>query len=116
MLSGKIKATFEVQDPDDSEAGARPFIQLHTLGFVDAAIEKGVAHDSPLVELLHAIGIDLHVQDLLEDHVMSYAPISRPKAAAEVAEWLEAMAAMFRKGSEHLPLDLEPGTLYMPRR
>lgn len=115
MLSGKIKATFEVPDPDDAEAGARPFIQLYTLDLVDAAIEHGVADDSPLVELLHAAGIDLDVQDLLEDHVMSYAPSSRTEVATEVADWLEALATMFREGSEHLSLDLKPRTPYAPR-
>ncbi|QUE91265.1 hypothetical protein [Pseudomonas sp. SCA2728.1_7] len=116
MLSGKIKATFEVPSPDDAEAGSRPFIQLYTLDLVDAAIEHGVPDDSPLTNLLHAAGGELDVQELLENHVMSYVPSSRPAAADEVAEWLEALAAMFRSSSEHLSLDLKPRVSHGPRQ
>ncbi|RTY77160.1 hypothetical protein [Pseudomonas veronii] len=115
MLSGKIKVTFEVPSPLEAEEGMRPFVSINTMDIVDAAIESGLPDHSPLLNLIHQAGEDLDLQDLFEEHVMSWEPENRPAAADEIAEWLENLARVFRKGSEQLSLDLKPRLSPGPR-
>ncbi|EJM22037.1 hypothetical protein PMI21_00219 [Pseudomonas sp. GM18] len=108
MLSGKIGVTLEVPDQLADEEGVRPFICIDTTNIVDAAIGSGLPDHSPLLNLLHQAGTGVDFQDLLEEYVMSWEPESRPAAADAVANWLEGLAKLFRKGSEKLSLDLKP--------
>lgn len=108
MVSASIKVSFEFPDEEAVQTGLRPFIYLNTLDLVDAAIEGGVPDHSPVIGLIHQAGECFDVQDLLEGYVMSHVAESRSSAAFEVAEWLEALAKVFRKGSEDLSLDLKP--------
>lgn len=115
MLSGKIKVTFEVPDQLEAEEGVRPFISINTMDIVDAAIESGIPDHSPLLNLIHQATIDIDLENLFEDHVMSWEPDSRPAAAEELADWLEALARMLREAGEHLSLDLKPRPSPGPR-
>lgn len=115
MVSASIKVSFQFPDEEAVQVGLRPFIELDTLDLVDAAINAGVPDHSPLISLIHKAGESVDVQHLLESHVMSYVAESRSSAAFEVAEWLEALAKVFRKGSEDLSLDLKPRPTPGPR-
>ncbi|MBP5070210.1 hypothetical protein [Pseudomonas chlororaphis] len=116
MLSGRIKVTFEMPDQAEAEEGARPFIALDTMDVAEIALAQGLPDDSPLLNLIHQSGADVDLELLLEEHVMSWEPESRPAAADEVADWLEHLAKHFRKGSEALSLDLKPRhSLHGPR-
>lgn len=115
MLSGKIKVTFEVPDPIEAEEGARPFISINTMDIVDAAIESGLPDHSPLLNLIHQAGEDLDLQELLEEHLMSWVPEDRPAAAEAIADWLEDLARLLRRESEHLSLELKPRPSPGPR-
>jgi hypothetical protein len=112
MFSGKIKATFEIPDEEAAKDGMRPFIALDTMNLVDAALECGLSNNSPLLKAIHEAGDCLDIQLLLEEHVMEFVPESRSAAAYEVAEWLEDLAKLFRRGGESLKMELKPRYSY----
>ncbi|SIR70401.1 hypothetical protein SAMN05216509_4092 [Pseudomonas sp. B10] len=115
MVSASIKVSFEFPEDEAVQTGLRPFIYLDTLDLVDAAIEGGVPDHSPVIGLIHQAGECFDVQSLLEGYVMSHVAESRSAAAYEIAEWLEALAKMFRKGGEDLELSLKPRSSPSPR-
>lgn len=77
------------------------------MDLVDTAIEQGLPEQSTLLSLIHQAGGEFDLQSLLEEHVMSWEPESRPEAAEVVANWLESVAAVFRRGSQDLLLELK---------
>lgn len=112
MLSGKIKATFEIPDEEAAKDGMRPFIELDTMNLIDMALEGGLSDNSPLLKAIHEAGDYLDIQVLLEEYVMEFVPESRSAAAYEVAEWLEDLAKLFRRGGESLKMELKPRYSY----